>query len=360
MNEFDELLASETKSTKQEKNVEKKKQQKKKQQQKKYQPAKKIPWAAIILGILCVVFIGTTVLFAANYADALDRVEKVKKEVQYQEVQKDTDPNKKVSEVYRRVSSTADSKEIKDSQLDYTRNQLKSALSAAAAAKNDPSLPVPPTLKELGAIDAINEFFRQYFVLDDKDANKVTAFKLLLERESTYEKIMKENSPMKEFNTLGGLTNSTTAFYMGEVDKRTDFMVIAPYNVSGKIIPQFYKLQLNNEYKVISMKYLGMADLNYQDVFRAIEGAKKIEVPKQADDKSTKKKSDKDKESVDKDSADKDSSDKEASNKDNKDKEESNKESSGEVAKQNDNKEKEKEKASSRSSDSSSSSDSGR
>lgn len=358
MNEFDELLASETKSTKQEKNVEKKKQQKKKQQQKKYQTAKRIPWAAIILGILCVVFIGTTVLFAANYADALDRVEKVKKEVQYQEVQKDADPNKKVSEVYRRVSSTADSKEIKDSQLDYTRNQLKSALSAAAAAKNDPSLPVPPTLKELGAIDAINEFFRQYFVLDDKDANKVTAFKLLLERESTYEKIMKENSPMKEFNTLGGLTNSTTAFYMGEVDKRTDFMVIAPYNVSGKIIPQFYKLQLNNEYKVISMKYLGMADLNYQDVFRAIEGAKKIEVPKQADDKSTKKKSDK--ESVDKDSTDKESSDKEASNKDNKDKEESNKESSGEVAKQNDNKEKEKEKASSRSSDSSASSDSGR
>jgi hypothetical protein len=354
MNEFDELLASETKSTKQEKNVEKKKQQKKKQQQKKYQPAKRIPWAAIILGILCVVFIGTTVLFAANYADALDRVEKVKKEVQYQEVQKDTDPNKKVSEVYRRVSSTADSKEIKDSQLDYTRNQLKSALSAAAAAKNDPSLPVPPTLKELGAIDAINEFFRQYFVLDDKDANKVTAFKLLLERESTYEKIMKENSPMKEFNTLGGLTNSTTAFYMGEVDKRTDFMVIAPYNVSGKIIPQFYKLQLNNEYKVISMKYLGMADLNYQDVFRAIEGAKKIEVPKQADDKSTKKKSDKDKDSVDKES-----SDKEASDKDNKDKEDSDKESSGEVAKQNDNKEKEKEKTSSRSSDSSASSSSG-
>lgn len=354
MNEFDELLASETKSTKQEKSVEKKKQQKKKQQQKKYQPEKKIPWLAIVLGILCVVFIGTTVMFAANYADALDRVEKVKKEVQYQEVQKDSDPNKKVSEVYRRVSSTADSKEIKDSQLDYTRNQLKSALSAAAAAKNDPSLPVPPTLKELGAIDAINEFFRQYFVLDDKDANKVTAFKLLLERESTYEKIMKENSPMKEFNTLGGLTNSTTAFYMGEVDKRTDFMVIAPYNVSGKIIPQFYKLQLNNEYKVISMKYLGMADLNYQDVFRAIEGAKKIEVPKQADDKSTKKKSDKDKDSVDKES-----SDKEASDKDNKDKEDSDKESSGEVAKQNDNKEKEKEKTSSRSSDSSASSSSG-
>lgn len=355
MNEFDELLASETKSTKQEKSVEKKKKQKKSQQQKKYQPAKRIPWVAIILGILCVVFIGTTVMFAANYADALDKVEKVKKEVQYQEVQKDTDPNKKVSEVYRRVSSTADSKEIKDSQLDYTRNQLKSALSAAAAAKNDPSLPVPPTLKELGAIDAINEFFRQYFILDDKDANKVTAFKLLLERESTYEKIMKENSPMKEFNTLGGLTNSTTAFYMGEVDKRTDFMVIAPYNVSGKIIPQFYKLQLNNEYKVISMKYLGMADLNYQDVFRAIEGAKKIELPKQADDKSTKKKSDKD--SLDKDSVDKESSDKESSNKDNKDKDESNKDSSGEVAKQNDNKE--KEKASSKQSDSSSSSNSG-
>lgn len=359
MNEFDELLASETKSTKQEKNVEKKKQQKKKQQQKKSQPAKRIPWAAIILGILCVVFIGTTVMFAANYADALDKVEKVKKEVQYQEVQKDSDPNKKVSEVYRRVSSTADSKEIKDAQLDYTRTQLKSALSAAAAAKNDPSAAVPPTLKELGAIDAINEFFKQYFVLDEKDANKVTAFKLLLERESTYEKIMKENSPMKEFNTLGGLTNSTTAFYMGEVDRRTDFMVIAPYNVSGKIIPQFYKLQLNNEYKVVSMKYLGMADLNYQDVYRAIEGAKKIELAKPADDKSTKKKSDKDKESTDKDSVDKESSDKEASDKDTKDKEGSNKESSGEVAKQNDNKEKDKEKTSSRSSDSSSSSSSG-